>query len=239
MRFVSLDFEGVKRTFLLFEYENKARSMRLIKDDRARLLEAIASSEFFFDVDSGALAKVKRDKYRGRKRPLRWFFRDYLEKRLLFQFEARKEIRSQRVLRAAGLTTPSCMAWGLSFNPFNRLGSLLLMEHLTGVVTGEQHFTALDDRERLVFLAHFCEDLMRLARAGYAHRDLHMNNLLCTQAGEIIWVDTHVRPLPRSKHGKWREVYRSIMNPRLLDADRRDWLHQEMKRRWKAEPQPR
>ena len=239
MRLVTLDFEGVKSRFVLFEYEGQGRSLRLVKDDRARLLEGIASSEFFFDVESGALAKVKRDKYRGRKRPLRWLFRDYFEKRLMFQFEARKEIRSQRAVRAAGLVTPRCVAWGLSFNPFNRRGSLLLMEHVQDVVTGEQHFASLEVAGREAFLMRFCGDLMRLARAGYAHRDLHMNNLLCTPRGEIIWVDTHVRPLPRSKRGKWREVYRSISNPRLLDEDWREWLHQEMKRRWKAEPQPR
>jgi tRNA A-37 threonylcarbamoyl transferase component Bud32 len=172
LRLVTLDFEGAKRRFVLFEYEGQGRLLRLVKDDRSRLLEGMASSEFFFDVESCALAKVKRDKYRGHKRPLRWLFRDYLDKRLFFQFEARKEIRSKRIVQAAGLVTPDCVAWGVSLNPRNPLGSVLLMDHVDDAVTGAEFFRRLEEAERYVFLERICDDLMRLARAGYVHRDL-------------------------------------------------------------------
>lgn len=234
MKFTAVQVDGRRRGYLLFEYVGAYTPLNLAKDERSRLLEQVASSEFYFDESTGALAKVKSDKYDWRRNPFRWFWRDYFEKRLLFQFEARKEIRSKKVVRLAGLVTPDCVAWGLSLNPFNRRGSLLLMEHVHGVVTGEQYFTGLGEVDRMAFLSQFCEDVMKLARAGYVHRDLHMNNVLCKPSGSIVWVDTHVKPLPLGKRAKWRAIYRSISNRRLLDDHYRQWIHDDMKQRWMA-----
>lgn len=61
-----------------------------------------------------------------------------------------------------------------------------------------------------------------------------MNNFLCRPSGTIIWVDTHVRPLPRGRRAKWRAMYRSINQRGLLNETYREWVHQEMKKRWMA-----
>lgn len=234
MKLATVKMEGRRRSYLLFEYAASTTPLHLAKDARSHQLEQVASSEIFFDESTGTMAKVKSDKHQWRLKPFRWFFRDFIEKRLLFQFEARKEVRSKKVVREAGLLTPHCVAWGVSLNPFNRRGSLLLMEHLEGVMTGEQHFQGLNEVARKHFLAQFCEDIMLLARAGYVHRDLHMNNVLCRPTGSIIWVDTHVKPLPRGNRAKWRAIYRSISNRELLNDYYRQWVHDDMKQRWLA-----
>lgn len=211
MRIVKVCLGGKCWRYLLFQDDHAMRSYQLVKDSRARRLEGMASSKFYFDLGTGALAKLKNDKYRRRESFLRWLFRDYLDKRLFFQFEARKEIRSKRLLQGAGLATPECVAWGVSLNPFNSQGSLLLMDHVNDAITGAEYFSQLTDGGRVDFLGRFCDDLIKLAKAGYVHRDLHMNNLLCNPEGEIIWVDTHVRPLPLGK----REA---LIRPKVVES---------------------
>ena len=232
MRWVRVDLDGTSHRYLLFQRRPGARPYRLIKDARSRRLESVASSEFYFDRDTGAIAKLKGDKHARSGRFFRWLFRDYLDKRLFFQFEARKEIRSKQIVQAAGLSTPECVAWGVSFNPRNALGSLLLMDHVEGAVTGAHYFSCLPEADRPAFLMRLCDDLMRLARTGYVHRDLHMNNFLCRPCGTIIWVDTHVRPLPVGRRAKWHALCRSVNHRGLLNETYREWMLQEMKRQW-------
>jgi len=237
VRITSVEITGRKRRYLLFESGSMKVPLNLKKDDRSRLMEEMASSEFYFDKETGVLAKVKSDKYRWRQRPLRWLLRDFIDKRFFFQFEARKEVRSKKILQQAGLLTPRCLAWGVSLNPFNHQGSLLLIEHVDGVKTGEQYFNDLSERQRANFLSRLCDDLMKLATAGYVHRDLHLNNFLCTHLGEIIWIDTHVKPLPLGNRARWRALYRSISQRHLLDSRYRDMVHAYLKRRWRLAAQ--
>jgi tRNA A-37 threonylcarbamoyl transferase component Bud32 len=234
VKITAVEIAGRRRNYLLFESGRMRLPLSLSKDDRSRLMEGMASSEFYFDKTTGVLAKVKSDKYRWQQRPVRWFLRDFIDKRIFWQFEARKEVRSKKILQQAGLNTPRCLAWGLSLNPFNHQGSLLLIEHVDGVMTGEQYFAGLGEYQREGFLASLCDDLMKLAAAGYVHRDLHMNNFLCTATGEIIWIDTHVKPLPINKRAKWRALYRSISQRHLLDSHYRESLHRYLKRRWRS-----
>ncbi|WP_346798660.1 lipopolysaccharide kinase InaA family protein [Halomonas sp. Bachu 37] len=234
MRLTKITINGTSRRYLLFQQRGRPHSYQLDKDAHARRLDGAASSEFYFDSQSGALAKFKADKYSRSNKFLRWLLRDYIEKRLFFQFDARKEVRSLRIIRAAGLSTPECMAWGVSFDKRNRLGSLLVMEHVANAVTGAEYFTQLPEEQRHTFLTRLCDELLRLASIGYVHRDLHMENFLCRPNGEIVWIDTHVRSLPRGKRAQRQVVYRSVSQLGLLDEPYRDWLHTEMKRRWQA-----
>ena len=225
MKITRVEVAGRKRNYLLFGSGEIPVPLRLAKDERSHMMEGMASSEFYFDTSTGVLAKIKSDKYRWQQRPLRWLFRDFIDKRLFFQLEARKEVRSNRVLQRAGLRTPRCVAWGVSLNPFNRQGSLLLIEHVDGVLTGEQYFIGLNESGRDRFLTQLCDELIRLADAGYVHRDLHMNNFLCTSQGGIIWIDTHVKPLPLGSRARQRAIYRSVSQWRLPDARYCSFVH--------------
>jgi len=231
VKIVAVDIAGRRRTYLLFESGDIQTSLVLAKDGRSRLMEEMASSEFYFDASTGVLAKVKSDKYDWRQRPVRWFLRDFIDKRLFFQFEARKEVRSKRVLQRAGLRTPRCVAWGVSLNPFNHQGSLLVIEHVDGLMTGEQYFRGLEEPQRDHFLVSLCDDLLKLATAGYMHRDLHMNNFLCTSQGEIIWIDTHVKSLPFEKHARAQALCRSVSKSHL-PARYCLFVHDYIQQRW-------
>lgn len=200
------------------------RSLTLISGQQTRAFEAVASSRFFLTHDSGTLAKVVSDKYRKRRAPLRWLARDYLEKRLLGQADACKEYRSLQVLRRAGLATPRCYGVGIALNPLNHYASLLLMEHITTAKLGGEAFAVMQDGERTAFLERFCHEIIQLARSGYVHRDLHYNNLLINPKGQLIWIDAHVRRLPRQKIQQWSAILAMLKADKLNGEVNRQWI---------------
>src|SRR5690554_6065597 len=192
MKIVAVEIAGRRRSYMLFDCGEMPIPLCLAKDARSCLMESMASSEFYFDTTTGVLAKIKSDKYRWRQRPLRWLFRDFIDKRLFFQFEARKEVRGKRVLQRAGLRTPRCVAWGVSLNPFNRQGSLLLIEHIDGVLTGEQYFLGLAEPERDRFLASYSLVLSSSAAAAMGNRRRNWTSFLGRSQGAAFGVDPHV-----------------------------------------------
>lgn len=203
MKLLDLPFDDRRRRYLVFHANGLPEKLRLARTTTTAAFEEAGSSRFYLSQDGRILAKVVPDKYAKRQAPIKWLGRDYVEKRLMLQSDARKEYLSLHILRQAGLATPHCHGWGLSLNPGNRNASLLLMEHLQDARPAGEVFEASDEPGRLRFLDRFCREIAMLAQAGYVHRDLHYDNLLIGADGRLIWIDTHVRRLPRKRADQW------------------------------------
>lgn len=218
MKLLDIPFNDRRRRYLVVHPDGLPDRLALSSTTTTEAFEAVGSSRFYVSRDGRLLAKVVPDKFDRRESPLKWLCRDYLEKRWLGQSDARKEYLSLRILQRAGLATPRCHGWGVSLNPGNRNGSLLLMEHMQRARPGGEVFDALDDSGRLAFLERFCREVVRLAHAGYVHRDLHYNNLLVDVDGSLIWIDAHVRRLPMRRAGRWPALKRSLTARKLRGA---------------------
>ncbi|RTQ98701.1 lipopolysaccharide kinase InaA family protein [Halomonas nitroreducens] len=210
MKLLDIPFDDRRRRYLVFHPSALPGELRLASTKTTAAFEAVASSRFYLSEDGRLLAKVVPDKFHKRHRPLGWVWRDYLEKRCLLQSDARKEYLSLRILQDAGLATPHCHGWGVSLNPCNRNASLLLLEHVADARMGGEVFDALGEAERGRFLERLCNEVALLARAGYAHRDLHYNNLLVKADGRLVWIDAHVRRLPTKRADQWPALERSL-----------------------------
>ncbi|PSJ23356.1 hypothetical protein CVH10_00390 [Halomonas sp. ND22Bw] len=223
VKLLDIPFDDRRRRYLVFHADGLPAQLRLASTSTTAAFEAAGSSRFYLSQDGKILAKVVPDKFTKRKAPFSWFSRDYLEKRWLLQSDARKEFLSLGILQRAGLATPRCHGWGLSLNPANRNASLLLMEHRQDARPGGDVFESLDDAGRYRFLERFCEEVARLARAGYVHRDLHYNNLLVADDGTLIWIDAHVRRLPRKKADQWPALESTLVAHKLYGTTYREY----------------
>ncbi|MFW3616486.1 lipopolysaccharide kinase InaA family protein [Billgrantia antri] len=228
MRLLDIPFDDRRRRYLVFHANGLPEKLALDSTTTTSQFEAIGSSRFFVSRDGTLLAKVVPDKFRKAQAPLKWLLRDYLEKRWLAQCDARKEYNSLRILRRAGLATPRCHGWGLSLNPGNRNASLLLMEHVRDARPGGEVFEEMGEADRLAFLAHFCTEVAQLARHGYVHRDLHYNNLLITPADEMLWIDAHVRRLPKQRGKAWNTLENSLTDNKLRGLAYRRFVRQQL-----------
>ncbi|SFT81644.1 lipopolysaccharide kinase InaA family protein [Halomonas saccharevitans] len=215
MKLLELPFDDGRHRYLVFHPAGLPYRLNLVSTATTQAFEAVGSSRFYVSQDRRILAKVVPDKFARRQAPFKWLLRDYLEKRCLGQSDARKEYLSLQVLRRAGLATPQCHGWGISLNTRNRNGSLLLMEHVQNARPGGEVFDELDEPGRLAFLERFCQEVARLAHAGYVHRDLHYNNLLIDEHEEILWIDAHVRQLPTKRADQWPALKRSLTAKKL------------------------
>lgn len=215
MQLLDIPFDDRRRRYLVFHAQGLPPALRLASTTTTAAFEAAGSSRFYLSQDDRILAKVVPDKFHKRRATFSWFCRDYLEKRWLLQSDARKEFLSLRILRQAGLATPRCHGWGLSLNPGNRNASLLLMEHMQEARPGGEVFDALDETGREHFLERFCQEVAALARAGFVHRDLHYNNLLIDKQDKLIWIDAHVRQLPRKGVDQVPALEKSLTDNKL------------------------
>ncbi|MDN3522070.1 lipopolysaccharide kinase InaA family protein [Halomonas ramblicola] len=232
MKLLDIPFDDRRRRYLVFHAQALPAELTLASTATTREFEAVGSSRFFVSRDGALLAKVVPDKYARREAPVKWLLQDYLETRWLAQSDARKEYRSLQILRRAGLAAPRCHGWGISLNPANRNASLLLMEHVQDARPGGEVFDALDEPGRLAFLERFCEEVARLAHAGYVHRDLHYNNLLVAQDGTLLWIDAHVRRLPTKSADQWPALKRSLTVSKLRGETYREKVEQQLQALW-------
>lgn len=107
------------------------------------------------------------------------------------------------------------MVGGVSLNPGNRYASLLLMQHIRDAQPGGDAFDAMNECQRLAFLERICAEVARLAHAGYVHRDLHYNNLLVRNDGSLVWIDAHVRRLPKNSTDRWLMLKSALTTEKL------------------------
>ncbi|WP_136067777.1 lipopolysaccharide kinase InaA family protein [Modicisalibacter radicis] len=213
---VSLD--GVPRWYLIRDLASLPTRASLSHPPAMATLERIGSSAFYLDETGGSLYKLVRDKYDWRQQSAKWLFRDLLDKRLSGRSAAAREYRSNRIIRRAGLRTIACRAYGVAVNPGNPLGSLYVMEYLDGARSGERHFLEQDEAGRRDFLRRMCDEALRLIAHGYVHRDFHFGNVLVDAQGELIWIDTHVRRLPRAL-ARRQACLEAMLSPTKLQGE--------------------
>ncbi|MFC3285792.1 lipopolysaccharide kinase InaA family protein [Litchfieldella rifensis] len=235
VKLLDIPFDDARRRYLVFQPWRLPDRLRLASTTTTQEFEQHASSRFYVSDDQALLAKVVPDKFDKRRQPFNWFARDYLEKRWLLQTDAHKEFRSLRILRKAGLRTPTCHGWGLSLNPRNRNASLLLMEYLPTARPGGDYFESLDEAGKRRFLERFVGEVIQLARSGFVHRDLHYNNLLVTASDEIVWIDAHVRPLPAKASAQWHALAQTLTINKLRGETYRAYAEQYMHALWHSE----
>ncbi|WP_051234065.1 hypothetical protein [Halomonas halocynthiae] len=227
MKLLNLSLDGTHCRYLLAHDHELSGSLELSATSTTDVFESVASSRFFLSKNNKILAKVVPDKFNRTHQTLKWLGRDYMEKRWLFQFDARKEYHCGRILQRLGLSTPQYYGWGVSLNPFNPNASLLLMEHLQHARPSSEVFATLDHQQRLAFLNTLCQDIAQIVRHGYTLRDLHYNNLLVANDNKLIWIDTHLRRLPQHPSKRWAAIKRSMSASKLGgDIYRQHVLHQ-------------
>lgn len=231
MHFLVLPFMSKSFRYIVFYSNGISDDLNFVSNATTDKFEVLGSSRFYLSEDGCILGKVTSDKYSRVKNPVKWLLHDYLEKRLLLQADAAKEYRSLITLRRTGLRTPHCYGWGVSLQSSNSGGSLLLMEHVQDARPGGDVFDTMTEAERLAFLIRFSQEVALLAQAGYVHRDLHYNNLLLDENGSIIWIDAHVRRLPRRKSRHWPAIHRSLTVSKLRGEDYRAFVEQQLQKR--------
>lgn len=228
MNFLALPFMNECYRYAIFFSNGISDDLNFISNSTTEKCELLGSSRFYISEDGCILGKVTSDKYSRTNHPIKWLLHDYMEKRLLLQADAAKEYRSLMTLRRAGLRTPRCYGWGVSFQPGNSGGSLLLMEHVQGARPGGDVFDTMTEAERLVFLSRFSQEVALLAKAGFVHRDLHYNNLLLDGNDNIIWIDAHVRRLPRRKSLHWSAIHHSLTVDKLRGENYRAFVELQL-----------
>lgn len=210
MKLLDIPFDERRRRYLIFSPEGLNGQLALASTTTTREFENISTSRFYLARDHHILAKVMPDKFLKQRNPIQWLCRDYLEKRCLAQLDARKEYIALGHLQAAGLRTPKRHGWGLSLNPGNRNGSILLLEHVIGARRSGDVFDNLDEKSRKEMLDTLAIQVTQLAQHGYAHRDLHLNNFLTDDDGSLIWIDAHLSKLPREKSLQWKAIQKTL-----------------------------
>jgi len=223
---ISIDNQPGK-SYIFHNEEHIQTRLKLYTSNKTEEMNSLGSSLFYMG-DRNILVKMAPDKYKKRLNPLKWFFRDYLEKRLLLQFDARKEFKSLNILKKAGLKVPKCYGWGGSLNPFNSSGSVFIMGYLEHAVSGGKYFESLDEHQRYDFLDRLSVELSKLVDIGYYNRDLHYDNMMISDQGEIIWIDTHVKALPLDKENRWGVLNLTLVPSKLAGERYSNYLKEKL-----------
>lgn len=228
MILTTLDLYGKEHYYLLFHNQAGLAHWSLKRIQTTRILERIASSQFWFHPASNSLCKIVPDKYP--RWTFGWWCRDLLSKRLIGHIDALREWRSNQHLRKAGLRVVSCKAAGLALNPLNPYASFLAVSYLTDHHSGQHYFLRADEVGRLSLLHLLAQDIYQLATHGYYHRDLHLGNLMVSPCGHIVWIDTHVRRLPNNLERRHQVLASSLEPDKLFGQFYRDYLLAQIRR---------
>ncbi|WP_127062284.1 hypothetical protein [Vreelandella nanhaiensis] len=181
-------------------------------------MDSQSNSHFYVQAQSGTLFKLVRDKYSPKEHFWRWLGRDIISKRLAGTYDARKEFASRRILEQLGQHTVDVRCYGVALNFLNPLGSLYAMKHIENCVTGSVYFETLDEAGRYSFIETLSLQVIQLAKAGYYHRDLHLDNLLMDDQQRLIWIDTHIKALPSSSKKRAALLENMLANSRIESA---------------------
>lgn len=230
MNLLKLFFEKNLHHYCFFQtHQNLPSDLSFFHDSMTQSFDSKASNRFLLSHDKNILAKIIMDKFERHESPAKWLARDYLEKRCLFQTDARKEFRDAHTLKQLGLSTPTYYGWGLSPNPINDKAAIILMERIVDARPCSDVFETLSENERFHFLDRLCRQIAHVARYGYAFRDLHYDNILMTSNGQLTWLDAHLYHLPRNSHARWSMISSSLTAPKLAGENYRQYAEKRIK----------
>lgn len=187
-----------------------------------------SSSDLYITGDKTVLIKTEVFKYNIKEDFFRWFFRDFFKKIFIYGLDARREYKGYKIAQSIGLKTPKVYCWSIPFSYKSSILSFIVVEFKKNDMPGLSYFNSLTDSERVIFITNLASEAALLAKNGYTHRDLHLNNILVDKHGEIYWIDIHLRKLSHSINSKIIEIDESLVAHKLGGKFYRDIVYSAM-----------
>lgn len=108
--------------------------------------------------------------------------------------QARRELRATAVMQRLGFATPELLGYGVPLGPWRRWDSILFMRALPAHETLRVFLRRCDKRAaRRAVLDQVAAGVAAIYAAGYHHKDCHLENVLRTEDGRLIWIDSDLR----------------------------------------------
>lgn len=108
--------------------------------------------------------------------------------------QARRELRATAIMQQLGFATPRLVGHGVPLNPARRWDSLLVMRLLPAHETLRVFLRRCrDSAARQSVLNAIASGVARIYAAGYHHKDCHLENVLRSEDGQLIWIDNDLR----------------------------------------------
>ena len=151
-----------------------------------------------------------------------WFYKNLLKKLSVFKLDGFREYSGYKIAHSIGLKTPIFYCWGSALSPFDDILSFLLISYEEDTVSGSGYFKGLSNADKIMFVNNLTGEIVKLAKHGYSHRDLHLDNFLVKNNGDIIWIDNHFKKLSFFKSKKKKQLAKSIF---YVDGVLKDYLY--------------
>lgn len=133
--------------------------------------------------------------------------RDFI--RRYYSSQARRETRATAIMQSLGLVTPQLMGFAVPLAPWRRWDSILFMKPLPAHDTLRMFLRLCEDAaQRRDILTEVGTGVARIYAAGYHHKDCHLENVLRSRQGRLIWIDHDLRYTRR----------REVQIPRLISS---------------------
>ncbi|MES1951274.1 hypothetical protein S4A8_10471 [Salinisphaera sp. S4-8] len=123
--------------------------------------------------------------------------------------QAKREMAANRIMQRLGIRTATLIGYGIRLMPWSRLESLLFMDELPAHDTLRVVLRRLtDEHGRALLIDRIAQDIARLYRNGWHHKDCHLENVVLPRTDaarpnasypDLIWVDNDLRYSARAE----------------------------------------
>lgn len=108
--------------------------------------------------------------------------------------QARREMRATAVMRRLGFDTPELLGYAVPAAPWQQTDSVLFMRALPAHETLRVFLRRCHDyTARSVVLDAVARGVATIYAAGYHHKDCHLENIVRSEDGRLIWLDSDLR----------------------------------------------